>query len=80
MRTLETFVDGRFIAWLTGLVGIKLRALAFGRNTEADDHVADAELGEELGHAVMLDLALDLDHLVAGKFRQAEAHAIAGFI
>jgi hypothetical protein len=32
-----------------------------------DDRVADGEFGEELGHAVILDLALDLNHLVAGK-------------
>jgi hypothetical protein len=41
--------------------------LAFGRNITADDRVADGEFGEELGHAVILDLALDLNHLVAGK-------------
>ncbi len=47
---------------------------------EADDRVADIEFGEELGHAVMLDLALDLNHLVAGKHRHAKRHAVAGFI
>jgi hypothetical protein len=34
---------------------------------EADDRVADSEFGEELGHAVTAGLALDLNHLVAGK-------------
>jgi len=42
-------------------------ALAFGRNIASNDRVADGEFGEELGHAVILDLALDLNHLVAGK-------------
>jgi hypothetical protein len=42
-------------------------ALALGRNIASNDRVADGELGEELGHAVILDLALDLNHLVAGK-------------
>jgi hypothetical protein len=36
------------------------RALAFGRNIESNDRVADSEFGEELGHGLVLVATVSL--------------------